>query len=224
MRQPGESLPDGDIGLLLAAAMGAPLPCKDVRDVSEEIEQMVPFSRPVVEREEEASIVDFVEGNGTTIGTRRRHGGLFPSGFYRFAVAGPLPLVEKGDGEYPYTLLADSGLFSFGTGARSAHSSRLSRYGDGARLALGPVEAKRLGVRDGDGVVVTSAFGAFTAPVELRDGTPPDTVVLSGTDGPVYAVFCASIEAATGAPALKACAVKLEKAVVHEKAEAKTEG
>ena len=70
---------------------------------------------------------------------------------------------------------------------------------------------------------MTSAFGTFTAPVEVRDGTPRDTVVLSGTDGPVYAVFCASIEAATGAPALKACAVKLEKAVADETADEETQ-
>ncbi len=219
LHSPRESLPDGEIILRLAAAMGAPFPYRDVRDVGEEIEQTVPFSRPVVGGEEEAAIIDFVEGNGTTIGSRRRHGGLFPSAFYRFAVAGPLPPAGENDGEYPFTLLADSSLFSFGTGARSSRSARLSRYGNGARLALGPAQAKRLGVREGDRATVTSEFGTFTAPVEVRDDTPRDTIVLAGTDGAAYSIFCSSIVPATGAPALKACAVKLEKAVADEKAD-----
>ncbi len=224
LQPPGESLPDGEIILRLATAMGAPLPYADTQDVSEEIEQTVPFSHPIAEREEEASIIDFVEGNGTTIGTRRRHGGLFPSAFYRFAVAGPLPPAGGDGGEYPLTMLADSELFSFGTGARSSRSNRLSRYGTGVHLTLGPAEAKALGLRDGDRATVTSGFGTFAAPVRVRNGTPRGTVVVSGTDGPVYAVFCSSIEASTGAPALKACAVKLEKAVADEEADEKTQG
>jgi len=215
---PGESLPDANIILRLAAAMGAPLPYQDASDVTEEIEEMVPFSRPVSRIEAEMAGLDLVEGNGATLDTRRRHGGLFPSGFYRFAVAGPLPSLQGADGAYPLTLLAGSDRFGFGSGARSARSARLSRYRGTPCLAVPPTEARRLGVRDGDQVTATSAFGSFAAPVAVLDGMPRDTVVLTGADGAGHTVFCSSLEPSTGAPALKACAVKLEKAVADEKA------
>ena len=74
-------------------------------------------------------------------------------------------------------------------------------------------DAKDIGVNDGDGIRVISSQGEFQTKVRL------DNTLLHGMlfmplcfpSGPAYELFSTVIDPQTKAPALKSCAVRLER-------------
>jgi len=209
----GESLPDGEIILRLAAALGAPMPYASPAAVMEEIEAVVPFYGQPPDSEAEAN---GAADAASPPGTRRLYKGLFPSGFGRFS---PVAFNPPPDGstKYPFTLLAGSTRFRFGSGTRSARSARLSQFCPGASLEINPADAGELGLGDGDSVKITSAHGELTTQVLLSPTLSPGQVFMpvSFPESPVYELFDAALDPQTRAPALKSCAVRLERTPAH---------
>ncbi len=207
-----QSLPDGEIILRLAAALGSPMPYASPVAVMEEIEEAVPFYGQPPDSETEAN---GAETDASPPGTRRLYKGLFPSGFGRFSPVAYNP--PDGDAKYPFTLLTGSTRFQFGSGARSSRSARLSQFCPGARLEINPADAKKLGIGDGDSVKITSSHGELTAPARFSDALAPGQLFMpiSFPESPVYQLFAATLDPQTRAPALKSCAVRLERIPAH---------
>jgi formate dehydrogenase alpha subunit len=209
----GGSLPDGEIILRLAGMMDSPLPYSSPQEAQDEIEEMVPFYHHVPHVDAEAINADWAEEENSSSGNRRLHKGLFPSGFGRFTPVEFAPPPERGKSQYPFTLLVGSSRYRFGSGTRSSRSARLNRFDSGAFLGINDADAGELGIRDGDKVKVISAQGEIAAVARFSDTLPGGLLYMpvSFPQSPVYELFITVLDRQTKAPALKSCAVRLER-------------
>ncbi len=208
----GESLPDGEIVLRIAAAMGARLPYKSPQEVLDEIEEMVPFYQQVTHVETEAMGADLAEDDMSR-GSRRLHRGPFPNGFGRFSSVEyvPPPGVENAD--YPLTLMIGSSRYRFGSGTRSSRSAKLSRFSTEACLEINGFNAKELGIGKGDKVRIISPQAEMVAAATVSDALPKGLLYMpmSYPRSPVLELFGASLDHQVKAPPLKTCPVRLER-------------
>jgi predicted molibdopterin-dependent oxidoreductase YjgC len=78
---------------------------------------------------------------------------------------------------------------------------------------MGKADAESLGIADGDAVRVTSAQGELMTTAKVGNTLPRGLVFMpvSYPDNPVYALFGTVFDPQAKAPALKTCAVRLER-------------
>ena len=209
----GDSLPDGEIVMRLAGMMGSPMPYTSPQQVMDEIEEMVPFYHHFAYTDVDTTGLDLSEVDGSTPGTRRLYKGLFPSGFGRFSPVEYIPPQDVATDGYPFTLMVGSSRYHFGAGSRSSRSARLKRFSPEAFLEISAADAKDLGIGDGDKVKVISAQGELLTSARISDTLPRGLLFMpiSFPASPVYELFSTIIDHRTKAPALKSCAVKLER-------------
>jgi formate dehydrogenase major subunit/formate dehydrogenase alpha subunit len=189
------------------------MPYASPQQVIDEIEEMVPFYRHFAHTDVDAMGLDLSEVGGNTPGTRRLHRGLFPSGFGRFSPVEFVPQQDIATDGYPFILMVGSSRYHFGTGSRSSRSARLKRFCPEAFLELSGDDAKDLGISDGDKVKVISAQGELLTSTRVSDRLPRGLLYMpiSFPASPVYELFSTIIDHQTKAPALKTCAVRLER-------------
>jgi len=209
----GDSLPDWEIILRLANSMGYPMPYSSLQQVMDEIQELVPLYHDTGYRDSETKDIYRAELDRDPLRKRRLYKGQFPSGFGRFSPVQYEPLVEMtGDG-YPLTLLAGSVLYHSGAGSRSSRSPRLSEFSPEAYVEIGGSDAKKFGVSRGDKVKVISPVGEVTAVAKFTDTLPEGMIFMpiSFPSTPVNQLFGTALDPRAKTPALKACAVKVER-------------
>jgi formate dehydrogenase alpha subunit len=211
----GDSLPDGEIILDLAERLGSPMPYASCGQVIDEIEELVPFYNHLADADLDTAGLDWADNEGGRPGIRRLHKGLFPSGFGRFSPAEYIPPQDVARDGYPLTLLAVSVRYHFGTGSRSSRAQWLRKFCPEASVEISEADARDLGISDGDKVRVTSAQGELLTTARVSN-TPPRGLLLmpmSFPGSPVYGLFDTIIDHRAKAPALKSCAVRLERTI-----------
>jgi len=210
---PGDSLPDWEIILQLAAKMGHPMPYSSPQEVRNEIEELVPLYQPSVDSEFETEDLDSAALQGSRLRDRRLYKGSFPIAFERFSSAESTPPANvSGDG-YPLTLMCGSILYHFGSGTRSSRASRLKKFSSRGWVEISHTDAERLGYSDGDIVKVVSSIGDVTTTIRLTETLPPGVLFMpiSFPGTPVNELFDISLDPRAKTPSFKACAVRLER-------------
>jgi formate dehydrogenase alpha subunit len=212
----GESIPDGEIIMRLAAMMDSGFPYKSQEEILYEIEEMVPFYHQAAWGEAGIIGPDWAEEE-VPLGSRRLHRGPFPSGFGRFSAVDYIPSQKSGDAGYPLTLMVGSSRYRFGSGTRSSYSSRLSRFSPEAFLEISETDAGDLGIRDGDEVRVISSEGEIGTRARVSDVLPGGLLYLPRAfpGGHVLELFPDFLDDQVKAPPLKTCAVRLERTAAH---------
>jgi predicted molibdopterin-dependent oxidoreductase YjgC len=209
----GDSLPDGEIILRLSNVMGYPMPYSSLQQIMDEIQELVPLYQVMDYRDSEMQGTSRAELDRDPLRNRRLYKGQFPSGFGRFSPVQYEPPRKTSEDGYNLTLLAGSILYHSGTGSRSSRSPRLSEFSPEAFVELGDSDAKQVGISQGDQVRVISPVGEVTAVAKLTD-TLPEGVVFMPICFPsttVNQLFDIVLDPRAKTPALKACAVKLER-------------
>ena len=114
---------------------------------------------------------------------------------------------------YPLTLQSGSILYHFGTGSRSSRASRLKKFSPKAFVEINEVDAESLGISHGDAVKVISPAGEVTTTARVTDTLPPGMLFMPNSfpESPVNALFGVVLDPRAKNPALKACAVRLER-------------
>jgi len=114
---------------------------------------------------------------------------------------------------YPHTLIVGSSRYHFGTGARSTRSGRLNRFSPEAFLEISDDDAAETGIIDGATVKVISAQGEITATAKVNNTLSRSLLYMpmSYPNTPVYGLFPAVLDRQVKTPALKSCAVRLER-------------
>jgi len=99
----------------------------------------------------------------------------------------------------------------------TARSARLRRFAPAAFLEINHTDARKLGIGDGDKVKIASASGELGTTARVVDTLPAGLLFLpmSFPDSPVYGLFDSVLDNQAKAPALKSCAVRLERTAVH---------
>ncbi|MBN1693686.1 MAG: molybdopterin-dependent oxidoreductase, partial [Dehalococcoidales bacterium] len=219
----GDSLPDSEIITQLCSAMGSPIPYSSPHQVTEEIEDMVPFYRQVSARDADTMGLEMSEVNDGTPGTRRLYKGLFPSGFGRFHPVEFTPLQESKNG-YNFTLITGSSRYHFGTGGRSQRSARLKQFSPETFLEINPADAKELGLKGEGKIKIISEQGEISASARVSDTLPNGLLYIAESfpQSPVRELFSTIIDPRSKTPALKSCAVRLERIAADDQAKGKT--
>jgi predicted molibdopterin-dependent oxidoreductase YjgC len=209
----GDSLPDAEIIRRLAGIMNSPMPYTSPQQVMEEIKEMVPFYHQFNYADADRKDPDLSEAGGNTPGMRRLYKGIFPSGFGRFFPVEYIPPKDIAADGYPLTLMVGSSRYHFGAGSRSWRSARLNRFSGEAFLEISPADAKDRGLVDGDKVKIVSPQGELLTSARVSDTLPRGLLYMpiSFPGSPVYELFNNVIDQPNQAPALKSCAVKLER-------------
>jgi predicted molibdopterin-dependent oxidoreductase YjgC len=207
----GQSLPDSEILLGLAEAMSSPISYRSQQEIMEEIEEMVPFYRHVALGETDRNAPELVDVEGGSPGIRRLYKGLFPSGFGRFSPVEYVP--SQLTDSYPFILMVGSVRYSFGSGVRSSRSHRMSRFNTDEFLDINSADAKKLGINDGDMVRVISPDGQLERTVRIDADLPRGLLFTPASirGGTVYELFGTILDQQSKAPAIKSCAVRLER-------------
>ena len=209
----GDSLPDWEIILRLANSMGYPMPYSSLQQVMDEIQELVPLYQGAGYRDSETKDIYRAELDRDPLRNRRLYKGQFPSGFGRFSPVQYEPLAERTKDGYPLTLLAGSVLYHSGAGSRSSRSPRLSEFSPEAYVEIGESDARQVGISQGDEVKVISPVGEVTAVAKFTHTLPEGMIFMpiSFPSTPVNQLFGTVLDPRSKTPALKACAVKLER-------------
>ncbi len=208
-----DSLPDWEIILRLANSIGYPMPYSSLQEVMDEIRELVPFYRDIGYRDTEPKDISRPEMDREPLRNRRLYKGQFPSGFGRFSPVQYEPQEETPKDGYPLTLLTGSVLYHSGTGSRSSRSPRLSEFSPESYLEIGEPDATQFGISEGDEVRVVSPTGEVTTVAKFTDVLPEGMLFmpLSFPSTPINQLFGIALDPRAKTPALKACAVKLER-------------
>jgi len=125
------------------------------------------------------------------------------------------PPVEQPDDEFPFVLTTGRRLESYNTGVQSAgYDSPLHR---GESVDIAPEDAKRLGIADGDLMQVTSRRGTLQAPARIDAALKPGLVFMTlhfPDQVPTNFLTIDEFDPKSGTAEFKACAVRVEKAVL----------
>jgi formate dehydrogenase major subunit len=121
--------------------------------------------------------------------------------------------VERPDGEFPFTLTTGRRLHAYNTGVQTGFLR--SPLGRGETVDVSPDDARRLGLRDGEPVRVTSRRGSVVAPTRVDPSLRSGLVFMTPHFQDEVAVNVLTIDATdpkSGTAEFKACAVRLERA------------
>jgi formate dehydrogenase major subunit len=174
---PGQARHDTDILCALAERMGVDLGSAVPRELWDELRSLSPMHRGMTwDRLEAEGGLQWPCPTEDHPGSPFLHGWLWEeelggrprAPFSTVVHAGP---AEELSEQFPLRLTTGRSLDSFNTGVQSGGYSSPVRYGDA--LDVNPTDAARLGVIDGDRVVVSSPRGSVEMTVRVQPDLPP---------------------------------------------------
>jgi assimilatory nitrate reductase catalytic subunit len=138
-----------------------------------------------------------------------------PDGRARLVPVEHRPVAEEVSTEYPLYLTTGRVLAHYQSGAQTRRIAPLRKAVPDAFVELHPDLAARLGVDDGEQVLVTSRRGEMRAPARLTDTIRPDTVFAPfhwGGSARANSVTSDALDPTSRMPEFKVCAVRVEPA------------
>jgi assimilatory nitrate reductase catalytic subunit len=136
-----------------------------------------------------------------------------PDGRARFLFEASRPFPEQPNTKYPFVLLTGRGSAAqWHTQTRTAKSAILRKlYAHELYVEMNPHDARRLGVRSGKRVVVSSQRGRLRARAVVTPAVQPGQLFLPMHYDTTNLVTHAAFDPYSHQPAYKACAVAVEK-------------
>ena len=207
---PGQSLPDWEIIIRLAAKMGYPVSYSTPREVREEISKLVPLYKGIGYGSPEEPPDQLRTQDGFKIPlVYRKQPDRIP-GFY---VTGNVMTPVNSDKEYPFLLMTGSNLYHFGSGARSSRAPRLRKFSHRVFVEISEGDAKQLQISEGDKVKITSRTGEVTAAARISGNLLEGTLFMpfSVSCNPVSRLFDITLDPARKTPSTKCVSVRIER-------------
>ncbi|OFW60205.1 MAG: formate dehydrogenase [Candidatus Solincola sediminis] len=210
---PGEAREDHIILAALAERLGSPGPSLKPDEIMEEIASLVPSYAGIRHNRLNKGGLQWPCPDIDHPGTPILHVGRFSKGKASFNPVDYLPSIEPPDEEYPFVLTTGRILYHYHSGSMSRRSHNLEEKVSAGRVDINPEDARRLGLREGDGVRLASRRGDLISHAHISSRQPP---------GSIFATFHFSEETAnlltnpaldpvSKIPDLKVCAIKVER-------------
>ncbi|MFO1464381.1 MAG: formate dehydrogenase subunit alpha [bacterium] len=172
---PGEAKTDWQVIGELASALGKGefFPYRSAEEIWNEIREVWPAGKGITYPRLEVQGLQWPCPSEDHPGTRILHGDEFASGGKAALARIPFqPSPERTDEEFPFLLSTGRNLFQFNAGTMTLRTpNRVLRPTD--TLDIAPQDAARLGLRDGDRVVVRSRYGEATLPLRVDERVKP---------------------------------------------------
>lgn len=124
-----------------------------------------------------------------------------------------LPSVEIPDKQYPFILTTERSLYHYHTGTMTRRVDGLNQLNEKELVKINPVDAKSIGVNDGERVWVISRRGKVGAVIKTTNKSLQGTVAMSFHffESPTNQLTNSALDPVSKIPELKACAVRIEK-------------
>ncbi len=213
---PGNARPDLDVLVELSGRIGLPAPFADSEEVMAEIARVTPSWRGVTfPRLDFAGLQYPVEGPDHP-GTPFLFAEAFPTADGR-ATMQPvryLPPAELPDEDYPFVMGTGRQMYHWHTGTMTRRAKGLDAREPVPTVEIHPADARRLGVKDGDHVLITSRRNAIriAARISQRVGRHQVFVPFHFREAAANLLTNPALDPHAKIPSFKVCAVRLEKA------------
>jgi formate dehydrogenase alpha subunit len=144
-------------------------------------------------------------------GTRILHVGKFSRGLGKFSAVENIPPAEPVDSDYPLTLTTGRRLPHYHAGSMTHRVAGLNVLLPEERLEINPLDARPLGLKDGDTAMVSSRRGQVKARVQLTSRITPGVIFMTFhfPETAVNLLTLASLDPVAKIPEYKATAVKV---------------
>lgn len=211
----GDSKPDWQIISELAQTMGKKnFGCDSPSGIMQEIRSLTPsYAGITYDRLDRGEVLHWPCPQETHPGTPVLHQERFVKGKGKFHAVDYTPPLELADDEYPYTLTTGRVPFHFHGGSMTRRIPRLDEEVPAGYALIHPRDGKKLGVEEGEAVLITSRRGHLDITAKLSSEVQPGMVFI-----PMHFVECAAniltdtkLDAISKIPELKVCAVRVEK-------------
>jgi formate dehydrogenase alpha subunit len=200
-----QSRPDWEILCHLSKRLGYPMEYPSTEAVMEEIASLVPFYGGISAPSLERGGVFWPCPEAGSAGERRLSSAGWGEGQARLAPAPALSHQTREDGAF--TLLRGSTLYHFLSGSRSTRSPRLTMVKRAGSVEMNPLDARELGLVEGNAVKLSRDAAAVVATVTFSDALPQGMLFCPYFDQKFSALFSLFPER-TG---LNTCQVRIEK-------------
>lgn len=200
-----QSRPDWEILCRLSKRLGYPMEYRSTEAIMEEIASLVPFYSGITQPSLERGGVFWPCPEGRSTGEPRLSAAGWKEEQAPFT---PTPVLshrtEKDDA---FLLLRGSTLYHFLSGARSMRSTRLRMVKSEGSVEMNPVDARELGLNEGDAVKLSSETAEVAAALTFSEALPRGMLFCPYFDQNFSALFSLFPEH-TG---VNTCRVRIEK-------------
>jgi len=175
---PGEAKPDWEIISILADKMGQPLGYQSASQITEEIASLTPIYGGVRFDRLDHGGLQWPCPDVSHPGTSFLYQDGFARGRGKFHAVDYIPPAESISKGYPLVLTTGRVLEHWHTGTMSRRSNVLSELNPNGVVEMSPSDATKLGLIEGDSVVVASKRGRLEAPLHITEKSPPGVVFM----------------------------------------------
>jgi formate dehydrogenase alpha subunit len=175
---PGEAKPDWEIISVLAEKMGQPLGYHSASQITEEIASLTPIYGGVLFDRLNHGGLQWPCPDASHPGTSFLYQDGFARGRGKFHALDYIPPAESISKGFPLVLTTGRVLEHWHTGTMSRRSRVLSELNPNGVVEMSPSDAVKLGLIEGDSIVVASKRGKVEAPLHITEELPPGVVFM----------------------------------------------
>jgi formate dehydrogenase alpha subunit len=211
---PGLAKADWEIIADLSGRMGYPMNYASAEDIMNEICKVTPSYGGISYERIDKEGLQWPCPNPTHPGTKFLHKDRFSRGLGLFHAIEFIPPAELPDDKYPLILSTGRVLYHYHTGTMTRKSQGPSERCPESLVEINPVDARRLGIEEGQFVKVTSRRGTLSAKARLTDRSAQGTIFMNFHfhEAAVNLLTNPALDPIGKIPEYKVCAVKVEAA------------
>ncbi len=209
----GECRPDWEILCQVASKLGYDMHYDSPKEIMDEIASLTPIYGGIAYDRLDFEGLQWPCPNKEHPGTKYLHKEKFSRGLGKFIPIEYKPPAEETDEEYPMILTTGRVLFHFHTGTLTRRSPSLNELLSEGYVEVNPIDAKKLGISEGDKVKVESRRGEIAIKARVSEIVPKGIVFIPFhfREAAANALTNAALDPVAKIPEYKVCAVRLER-------------
>jgi len=182
--------------------------------VMREINQLTPSYAGITYARLEKEGLQWPCPNADHPGTKYLHINRFSRGLGLFTAIEYIPPAELPDKEYPFMMTTGRVLYQYHTGTMSRLSQGITERAPESLVEINPKDAKKLKVKEGQFVKVSSRRGSVQAKSTVTERVPPGVIFMNFhfKEAAVNLLTNPALDPIAKIPEYKVCAVKVEAA------------
>lgn len=175
---PGEARPDYEIIMELSRRLGYNMEYNSPEEVLEEFGKLWPALGGITYSRLEKGGIQWPCPTRDHPGTEYLYKAGFPRGKVRFSPVTYIPPAEITDSEFPFILTTGRNLFQYHAGSMTRRVEQIERHAGEPYVEINPLDAKDLGIKDGDMINVISRRGSIRIKVRITKRTSRGVVFI----------------------------------------------
>jgi len=210
----GKSKPDWKILTQIAGKLGSKWDYESPADIMDEIASVTPIYGGISHNRLKNSELQWPCPSKNHPGTKYLHENKFSRGKGKFHAVNFIAPDELPDKDYPFILTTGRKLNHFHTGTLSRRSSGLDSIHPEELIEINPHDGKKLNLKEGQKVKVSSRRGSLTAKTIFTGRVPKGVIFMSFhfRESPANILTNPAVDPVAKIPEYKVCAVNIEKA------------